>query len=448
MAMDWTAAQVAEATGGRLRSGAEPTAVVSGVTIDSRRVGPGALFVPLRAERDGHDFIDAALQAGAGGYLFEPGAAAADPPAHLGVAVEVEDTLVALGALGRAARDRLAGPVVGITGSVGKTSTKDLAAAALGTRLRVAASEVSFNNELGVPLTLANAAGDTEVAVVEMGTRRAGQIRALCLLARPTVGVVTAAVAAHTETFGGLDGVAAAKAELIEALDPAGMAILNADDPRVSAMAARSAAPVLRYSAEGRPGVEVTAADVVVDGSLRAAFTMHSPWGSAELRLEARGIHQVGNALAAATVALCCGVDIDAVAAGLARGRLSPWRMEVTATAAGGLVVNDAYNANPTSMAAALRSLAALSAERRVAVLGAMAELGALAETEHAAIAALAAELGIEVVAVGTDLYGGGRQADLDEVASRLRPVGAGVAVLVKGSRVAGLERLAAALGA
>ncbi len=444
--MHWSAAQIVDATQGTLHRAGEEGARLAGVGIDSRRMNRGMLFVAVRADRDGHDFITAAVAAGAGGYLAEPDRVDdVDVPGDT-VIVAVADTKVALGALGGAARDRLTGPVVGITGSVGKTSTKDLAAAALGTTFRVAANERSFNNELGVPLTLANAPGDTNVAVVEMGARAPGNIRHLCAVARPTIGVVTAVAASHTETFGSIDGVAEAKAELIACLPASGTAILNGDDHRVAAMAARSAAPVVLWSAEGRPGADVTAHDIRIDDHLRASFVLRSPWGSVPIALEVRGRHQVGNALAAASVALCCGADLDGVSTGLALAQLSPWRMEVRPTPDGGVVVNDAYNANPTSMEAALRSLAALVADRRVAILGAMAELGVDEAGEHRRVAALAADLGIEVVVMGTDLYGLRPEGDMAALATRVGKIGPGVAVLIKGSRVVGLERLAALL--
>ncbi|MDQ2727732.1 MAG: UDP-N-acetylmuramoyl-tripeptide--D-alanyl-D-alanine ligase [Actinomycetota bacterium] len=444
--MQWTSAQIVDATQGTVRHAGELGARLDGVGIDSRRMKPGMLFVPVLAERDGHDFIAAALAAGAGGFLAMPGRTGDVGGRQGTVSIEVADTRAALANLGSAARDRLTGPVVGITGSVGKTSAKDLAAAALGTALRVAASERSNNNELGVPLTLANAPGATNVAVVEMGARRPGHIRDLCAVTRPTIGVVTAVAASHTETFGSIEGVAAAKAELIESLPASGTAVLNCDDSRVAAMAGRSAAPVLLWSAEGRPGADVTAHDVRIDDQLRASFVLRSPWGSVPVALEIRGVHQVGNALAAAAVALCCGVDLDGVSTGLALAQLSPWRMEVRPAPDGGLVVNDAYNANPTSMAAALRSLSALGASRRVAVLGAMAELGPDEADGHRRVAALAAELGIEVVALGTDLYGLPPEENMAAAATRIGSIGPGTAVLVKGSRVAGLERLAALL--
>ncbi|MGH8919338.1 MAG: UDP-N-acetylmuramoyl-tripeptide--D-alanyl-D-alanine ligase, partial [Actinomycetes bacterium] len=343
--------------------------------------------------------------------------------------------------LGGAARDRLADRVVGITGSVGKTSTKDLTAAALATRWKVTASAQSFNNELGVPLTLANASPDTDVTVVEMGARGPGHIALLCGVARPTVAVVTAVAAVHTEFFGDLRSVARSKGELVEALPADGTAVLNADDPAVAAMAERTDAAVVSYGL--RPGADVVATEVRLDADLRPTFMLRSPWGTVEVRPAVRGEHQVANTLAAAAVALTWDVPLAAVADGLARAEVSPWRMQLEHTAGGAAVLNDAYNANPTSMAAALRALAALDARRRVAVIGEMAELCPIAADEHRRIAALASELGIQVVAVGTSLYGPGAVAGPAQAAAVLGPLGPDDAVLVKASRVAGLERLA-----
>jgi UDP-N-acetylmuramoyl-tripeptide--D-alanyl-D-alanine ligase len=427
--------EIASATGGRLVG---PDRRACGAAIDSRLVVGGELFVPVVAERDGHDFIAGALAAGAAAYLTSrtPLAGAEAP------AVEVGDTGAALAALGRHARDRLAAGagdrVVGITGSVGKTSVKDLLAAALGARWRTAASVGSFNNELGVPLTLLDAPGDCEAVVVEMGARGVGHIADLAAIARPAVGVVTRVAAVHTELFGGLDAVAAAKGELVESLPASGTAVLNAADPRVAAMAARTRARVVTYGAGG----DVRAEAVAVDDELRARFRLVSPWGSAEVALAVRGAHMVDNALAAAAAALVCDVPAEAAAGALGEATLSRWRMDLRTLPSGARLLNDAYNANPTSMAAALRALAGLPARRRVAVLGVMAELGPDGEAEHRALGELARELGIEVVAVGTPAYGGAAVADLDGAVAAVGPLGPGDAVLLKASRVAGLERL------
>ena len=433
--MRFRASEVAEITGGMLVG---PDVEVDGASIDSRELRGGELFVPILGVRDGHDFIPAALEGGARAYL-----SARDPVG--GTAVVVSDPAAALTRLGLEARRRLPHRVIGITGSVGKTSTKDLAAAALGARHRTHASVRSFNNELGVPLTLVNAPDDTEAAVVEMGARGLGHIAELCVVGRPTIGIVTTVEMVHTQLFGELAQVAEAKSELVEALPPSGVAILNVHNPYVRAMAERTEAQVLWF---GNGDGDVRADDIELDAELRPRFVLRTPWGAQELRLGVRGRHQVMNALAAAAAALVCDVDLAEVAEGLAGASLSPWRMELKRTATGAQVLNDAYNAGPVSTEAALRSLAHLEARRRVALLGPMAELGDEGPSEHRRIAALAASLGIEVVAVGACDYGPDvvHVSDVDHALEALGTLGPGDAVLVKGSRVAGLERAAHAL--
>ena len=409
---------------------------VDGVSIDSREVRGGELFVALVAERDGHEFIGQAMASGA----FAALCARRQPGDR--TSILVDDTDAALLDLGRLARRRLPDRVIAITGSVGKTTVKDLTAAALRTHLRTAASVRSFNNERGVPLTLVNASDDTEAVVVEMGARGRGHIALLCDVARPSVAVVTLVALAHTEMFGTIDAVAAAKGELVEALPPDGTAVLNADDALVAAMAQRTDATVITY------GVQHTAADVhaeavALDDELRPRFRLRSPWGDTDVRLSARGLHQVGNALAAAAAAMVLGVEPAAVAEGLRLAEVSPWRMSLGRSASGVVVLNDAYNANPTSMAAALDALASLPARRRIAVLGVMAELGPDSDLEHRRVADYAEHLGIEVLAVAAPEYERRGVADADGALDMLSELGDGDAVLVKGSRVAGLETLA-----
>jgi UDP-N-acetylmuramoyl-tripeptide--D-alanyl-D-alanine ligase len=245
--------------------------------------------------------------------------------------------------------------------------------------------------------------------------------------------------AAHTQVFGSIDDVARAKAELVVELPSTGTAVLNADDDRVAAMARHTAARVLTFGQRG----DVRAVAVRLDDELRPAFRLESPWGEIEVQLAARGLHQVHNALAAASAGLVADVDLDTVAAGLAAATLSPWRMELHRAASGAVVLNDAYNANPTSMAAALRSLVALPARRHLAVLGVMAELGPSSAADHATIAELAAQLGVTVVSVGAPAYGVTDVDDPDRAVAELGPLGPDDAVLVKGSRVAGLEAVA-----
>jgi UDP-N-acetylmuramoyl-tripeptide--D-alanyl-D-alanine ligase len=433
--MRMTASEVAAATGGRLMG---VDCALDGVSTDTREISAGQLFVPIVDRRDGHDFVADALARGVSACLASRDLASS-PPA----VIAVDDTLVALADIGRMARGRLPERVVGITGSVGKTSVKDLARAALEPRWRVAANVRSFNNEIGLPLTLANAPDDTDVAVVEMGMRGFGQITELCDIARPNVGVVTAVAEAHTELMGGIEGVARAKGELIAALSGDGLAVLNADDARVAAMAVLTDAPVLTF---GNRGGDVRAVDVRLDDLGRVRFRLCSPWGDLELQLQVSGAHNAVNAAGAAAVALGLDTPLDMVATGLTNARLSPWRMDVRPTASGATVINDTYNANPASMRAALDLLADLPATgRRVAVLGLMAELHD-PSPRHAEIGALVAARGVELVAVATDLYGVPSVADIDGAVRAIGPLTAGDVVLVKASRVAGLERLAARL--
>lgn len=460
--MRWVAAEIAEVVGGEVTRG-DPHAVVDAVTQDSREIDPAVptLLVPLVADRDGHDFV-----AGSGATV----ALSARPAPHLGVGralepdmtvIEVDDTAIALRELGSAGRMRLDGrPVVGITGSVGKTTTKDLLAAVLAADRPTHASHRSFNNEIGVPLTVLNAPGDTEALVLEMGARGIGHIRSLCAVGRPTVGIVTAVGAAHTSEFGSVAAVARAKAELVESLPAAadgGVAVLNAAQPRVMGMTEYTTARVLTFGSGG----DVTADDLTLDDELVPTFELRTPWGSAAVTLGARGVHSVDNALAAAAAALAVDVPLETVASALAAPVLSPMRMALVRSARGTRIIDDTYNANPMSIEAALRSLAALpvgATGRRIAVLGEMAELGDVSAAEHARMGRVAAELGIAVIAVDAPDY----LAEIDDAndglaglvpgipeALRLladppdgEPIGADDAVLVKGSRVAGLERL------
>lgn len=435
--MEFRAAEIATAVGGTLHG---PDVVVTGANFDSRLIRSGQLFVPVRGDRDGHDFIDAARQAGAIAAFSSRGAITGM------TTIEVTDVDEAFAALGAAARHRLPDRVVGITGSVGKTSSKDLAAAILSRRYVTTANEKSFNNELGVPLTLVNAAPDTEATIVEMGARGDGHISDLCGIARPTVAIVTAIELAHSEFMGGLDDIARAKGELVESLPSEGTALLNADNPRVAAMASRTSARSLTF---GMTGGDVLASHITIEDDLRVQFLLSSEWGSATIRLGVRGVHHVGNALAAAALALVWEVPMDDIVDGLGQASLSPWRMELHRSTAGVRVLNDAYNAGPASMEAALRAVAQLPTARHHAVLGPMAELGAESAAAHAHVASVAAELGVRLVAFGTSDYGDTAESvvmTIDDAVKALGPLDADDAVLVKGSRIAGLERLAAAL--
>lgn len=443
--------EVAAVTGGRLSGPADSE--VTSVSIDSRGLDRGALFVAVRGDRDGHDFVTHAATQGAAAALVER--PVEGELAH----VVVADTQAALTELGRWARGRLADAlVVAVTGSTGKTSTKDLAAAALGARFRVAASPGSFNNELGVPLTLLGASADTEAVVTEIGARASGQVAELAALARPRIGVVTTVGAAHIEMFGSEEEIARTKGELLEALPEDGYAVVGSDHQWVNELVARSSAPVVTVGRGDAVDVRVSA--VEVDGRLRPRFTLETPWGAARVGLEMRGAHQALNAALAVTGAVLGGVELGEAVAALADARGSRWRLEVGETSGGVTVLNDAYNANPASTEAALRSLVALAdASRRWAVLGEMAELGDRARDEHEALGHLVAELGVDrLVVVGRAARplaeaaraDGVRVDELESVEDATALVASGVkagdAVLVKGSRVVGLERLAEAL--
>jgi UDP-N-acetylmuramoyl-tripeptide--D-alanyl-D-alanine ligase len=426
---------------------------VLGVRTDSREIQPGDLFVPLIAERDGHDFIDAAIGRGAAAWLT------ARVDNRVG-AIMVADPEASLQQIAKRTRRQLRDrqiPVIGVTGSSGKTSTKDLIRGILLAHGPAGASEKSFNNEIGVPLTLLNAPSDAWAIVVEMGARGIGHIASLCELALPSIGVVTNVGTAHLGMYAGPDGIIEAKGELIAALPNNGTAVLNFQDSSMPLHAAKTNARVLTFAPDptlpNSTRADITAEDVEIDEQLRPRFILKSPWGSVRVALEARGEHQIGNALAAAGASLAAGASMDEVAEGLSTAFLSPWRMEMGRTAGGTVVVNDAYNANDQSMAAALRSLHRLNATRRIAVLGTMAELGNHASDAHLAMVALARELSVDmIVAVNEPLYvGADHHVPNSDAALELLThmnLGQADAVLVKGSRVAGLERLAAQLGA
>jgi UDP-N-acetylmuramoyl-tripeptide--D-alanyl-D-alanine ligase len=386
----------------------------------------------------------------------EPGAASAE--------VQSAAVLAALSALAAEVARRLpALEIVGLTGSSGKTSTKDLVAAVLAPLGATVAPPGSFNNELGHPWTVLRADRLTQHLVLELAARGLGHIAAQCAVAQPRIGVVLNVGSAHLGEFGSPDAVAVAKGELVEALPPAvrgGVAVLNADDGRVAAMASRTSARVVTFGVAGedRPGTaDVLAADVWLDDAGRAGFRLVTPAGETDVGLRLVGAHQVGNALAAAAVGLELGADLEQLADVLSAARpTSRWRMEVSERPDGVTVINDAYNANPESMRAGLEALAAISGSTRRswAVLGAMGELGDTAPAAHAGVGRLAAQLGVRhLVAVGAADYrtGYGEEsmvvpdvaAALEVLHERLRP---GDVVLVKASRAAGLERVVAGL--
>ncbi|GAA1120745.1 UDP-N-acetylmuramoyl-tripeptide--D-alanyl-D-alanine ligase [Nocardiopsis composta] len=460
--------RIAEITRTRMSGSARPTDVVAGpVVVDSRGAGPGSLFVALRGERvDGHDFAAAAVEAGAAAVL---GSRPVDAPALL-VDGGDDEVVAALGRLAREVAERISAAgadIVGITGSSGKTTTKDLLAQVLDRLGPTVAPAGSFNNEIGHPLTVLRADERTRFVVLEVAARGIGHIAHLCRIAPPRIGVVLNVGSAHMGEFGGKEAIAQAKGELVEALPDAergGVAVLNADDPAVAAMAGRTRARVVTFGTG--PGADVRAAGVRLDAAGRAEFTLAVGGETASVRLAVVGEHQVHNALAVAAVAAEFGMGARDIAAALAEaGPVSRWRMEVTELADGTTVVNDAYNANPESMAAALRTLGSIAEGRRAfAVLGHMAELGERSREEHERIGRLAAEAGVDGLivvgeeaapiaegAAGVEGRRGETIAVPDAAAAvaalteRLRPKDV---VLVKGSRVAGLEQVAEGLSA
>ncbi|MEP1124934.1 MAG: UDP-N-acetylmuramoyl-tripeptide--D-alanyl-D-alanine ligase [Ilumatobacter sp.] len=429
--MKMLASDAAEGIGGRLLG---PDVEFDGASFDTRTIEPGQLFVPIVAERNGHEFIGQAYAAGAALHLSsEP-----DDFRRDHTAIEVADTARALMALAAVARQRSEARVVGVTGSVGKTSTKDLIRAACQAGLRTRANERSFNNEQGLPVTILDSPDDTEVLVLEMGMRGFGQISALCEVARPEIGVVTTVGHSHTELVGGIDGVARAKRELVEALPRSGVAVLNADDGRVSAMERHTGASVLTFGSTG----DVRIGDLELDELARPRFTLSTPWGRSSVRLAVSGAHMAMNAAAAVAVAGSLGVDLGAAVEALGEADVSGMRMEVTRLPSGAIVINDAYNANPTSMAAALDAVVAMHATRRFAVLGLMGELDDPGEGHHE-VARRAEALGVDLISTGTDLYG---VRPTDDPVAALGELGEGDVVLVKASRAAGLERVVARL--
>ncbi|MEU6994811.1 UDP-N-acetylmuramoyl-tripeptide--D-alanyl-D-alanine ligase [Streptomyces sp. NPDC046465] len=450
-------AEIATVIGGQTYDIPDPAVQVTGPVVrDSREVEPGSLFVAFVGERvDGHDYAADVVAAGAVAVL------AARP---VGVpAIVVDDVQAALGALARHVVKRLGATLVALTGSVGKTSSKDLLAQVLQRKAPTVFTPGSLNNEIGLPLTALSATDETRFLVLEMGARGIGHIQYLTELTPPKIGLVLNVGTAHIGEFGGREQIAQAKGELVESLPADGAAVLNADDPLVRAMASRTKARVLLFGEAD--DADVRAENVRLTENGQPAFTLHTPSGCSDVTLRLYGEHHVSNALAAAAVAHELGMSVDEIALALSEaGTLSRWRMEVTERPDGVTVVNDAYNANPESMRAALRALVAMGKGRRTwAVLGHMAELGDEGLAEHDAVGRLAVRLNVsKLVAVGgreaswlrlgaynegswgeESVHVSDAQAAIDLLRSELRP---GDVVLVKASRSVGLERVATAL--
>lgn len=439
--------EIAEIVGGKV-AGDNSVTVTAPAVLDSRRAEPGGLFVAFAGARaDGHDYAEQAGRAGAVAVL-------GSRPTPLPTVV-VEDVQSALQRLAAhvVARLRDGLTVVGVTGSQGKTGTKDLLAAVLSAAGPTVATAGSLNNELGVPLTMLRARAGTRFLVLEMGARHVGDIAELTGLVAPDIGVVLNVGVAHLGEFGSRAAIARTKGELVQGLTPGGTAVLNADDPRVTAMRALTCGPVLTFGRAAH--ADVRALDLALDRHGRPSCTLRAGAASAHLTLPLVGAHQVLNASAAAAAALAAGVPLGRATAALATASLSPWRMERRGLACGATLLNDSYNANPDSTRAALDALAAVAGGRRIAVLGEMLELGDDSEAEHRAVGAYAAARADVVVVVGEAARpiadgAGGRAVVLagnDAAVAWLRgSLRTGDVVLVKASRGAHLDEVASAL--
>jgi UDP-N-acetylmuramoyl-tripeptide--D-alanyl-D-alanine ligase len=419
----------------------------SRVITDTRRLEPGDLFVALSGERfDGHDFLRRAASLGAAGAIVSRVIDCALPQ------IEVADALAALQAYGAAWRAQFDYPVIGVTGSNGKTTTKQLLAAVLAAKGPVLATDGNYNNHIGVPLTLCRLRAEHALAIIEMGANHAGEIAQLAQLARPTIGIVTQAGDAHLEGFGSREGVARAKGELFECLSADGTAIINADDAHAPLW--RSLSAHARICSFGLGEADVSATDVQV-GADGSSLVLVTPSGSAPVALPLAGAHNVVNALAAAAAGHVLGMSPMEIAAGLARAQGAAGRVSWKHAAHGARLIDDSYNANPTSMRAGLDLLAAQPG-RRLAVLGGMGELGPQADALHEAVGRHARAAGIEQLyalgpmapAYARGFGTGAKTFDAAEalIAALQAELDSDAVLLVKGSRSARMERVVAAL--
>jgi UDP-N-acetylmuramoyl-tripeptide--D-alanyl-D-alanine ligase len=455
--MSFTLDELAQATGGTLVD-TPAEVVLDRLVTDSRQAGPGALFVALVGEAmDGHDFIPTAVAAGASALLCQRVPDGVSTPR-----VIVPDTREALVAFSRDRLRRCAVGVVGVTGSAGKTTTKEMIAAVLARRLKVHKTEGNLNTYTGLPMTLAHLEKDHQVFVAEYGMSARGEIAFLARMAPPDIAVVLNVGLAHVGLLGGVEEVAAAKRELVEALPAAGIAVLNADDERVAAMAPAVRGRVVYYGVRdpgdlGDPGrVAYFASDVRLHGLAGTTFILHAPGGTVEVMLAVPGVHAVSNAVAAAAVGDLNGVPLDEAAVALAGFRPVGGRLNLRPGRGGSLVIDDAYNASPGSMEASLQVLRSEPGRRRIAVLGDMLELGDEAAAAHRRVGTVAAGCADLLVALGEQagvLVAAARAAgmaldralavdDVDHALMAIEPELPGSLVLVKGSRGMALDRI------
>ena len=451
-----TLAAFAEACGGRL-AGADRA--YSGVSTDTRTLEAGALFVALRGPRfDGHEFLAAAASAGAAGAVVdEASALAAGSGASPALArIIVPDTQAALARAAGAWRSQFDIPLIGVAGSNGKTTVKEMAAAILAQAGKCLSTRGNLNNHIGVPLTLLRLEPEHRFAVIETGANRAGEVASLVALARPTIGLITNAGAEHLEGFGSLEGAARAEGEMVEALAPQGVAIINADDAFAPLWRSLTQARIVSFGLAAP--ADFTAREVcseITAGEFRTRFTLESACGGVPVELRLAGRHNVANALCAAAAASAAGATLEQVRAGLATMRAVQGRLQLKRARSGAWLIDDSYNANPSSVRAGIDVLAALEGPKWL-VLGDMGELGEFARASHAEIGAYARDRGVErlcatgkLAQLAVESFGAGAEwyPDTEALARALeRGLPREVAVLVKGSRLNRLERVVAAL--
>jgi UDP-N-acetylmuramoyl-tripeptide--D-alanyl-D-alanine ligase len=448
-----TLGSFARACGGRL-AGADRA--FGGVSSDSRTLSAGDLFVALRGPRfNGHEFVGAALAAGAAGALVD----APQPPAL--AQIVVTDTQAALSRAGHAWREACAIPVIGVAGSNGKTTAKEMTAAILARAGSTLATRGNLNNHIGVPLTLLRLEPGHRFAVIEMGANRAGEVAELVAVARPTVGLITNAGAEHLEGFGSLEGVARAEGETVAGLAADATAVLNADDEFCGLWRGMTPARVVTFGIESAADFRASDLRTTLGAQgFLTRFRLASPLGRSEIELHLGGRHNVANALGAAAAAAAAGATLEHIAAGLGAMRPVPGRLQLRQAACGAWIIDDSYNANPSSVRAGIEVLGSLEG-RRWLVLGDMAELGEFAAAAHSQIGTFAREHGIErllatgqLAALAVERFGTGGQwfPETEALTRELRralaadPAAAAVRLLVKGSRINRLERVVAAL--
>lgn len=455
MMAEFSIDDVCSATGGVLRQG--EVCRFGGIATDTRKINPGDLFVALKGECfDGHDFINEAVKKGAAGVL----ASRKDCIVSSGqtALIIVDDTLKGLQQLARFYRQRFDIPVIAVTGSNGKTTTKDMIYSVLSSRYDVLKTEANYNNEIGLPLTLLNLRSGHEAAVVEMGMRGKGQITELAAIALPTIGVVTNVSETHMELLGSIDNIAAAKAELVQSISRDGLVVLNADNAYVRAMSEKTLARTVFFGMASS-ACDIKAAHIRVEGA-GMVFSLSYRGKSAEISVPALGNHNIYNALAAIAVGLELGLSIDEIKTGLAGFTATAMRLAVIKTA-NYTIINDAYNASPSSMTAAIDTLSQLAQGRKIAVLGDMLELGHVAVDAHRRIGRKLADNSIDIVVtvgslarhiveaareygVGTAIACQNHEEASGILQERLQP---GDTVLLKGSRGMKMEILLKTLG-